>query len=266
MKLGACVVLYEHAAEKINTYVPFCTFTVAVDNGDNSASLPEVLHYISMEGNKGIAAALNAGVEYLASQGCDAVLTMDDDSAFPADDAEAILSIVKEKLGEYGIVGLNFNQFPEEKTDSLIDCNCWLTSGNIVSVDAWRAVGGYREELFIDYVDFDFCNRLRKAGYKVGYLRDYSIAHTIGNPIEFHLFRKKYHAMNHSVIRNYYRFRNARFLSKEDPKAFEKEYLKEVFWQLPKMLLFEDNRKEKLSMIKQGLKDGRIGKLGKSDS
>lgn len=264
MKLGACVVLYERPPEKINTFAPFCDCAVAVDNGSNAA--PEGVHYISMNGNMGIAAALNAGFEYLISQGCDVVLTMDDDSAFPLDDAGEILETVNEKVGEYGIVGLNFNYSPKNKTKMVKNSVFWLTSGNFVDVNAWKTAGGYREELFIDYVDFDFCNRVSEAGYKIGYLRDYSIQHEIGSPIEFKLFGKTFHAMNHSPLRDYYRFRNARFLSKENPKAFEKEYLKEIFWQLPKMLMFEDRRKEKLAMIREGIKDGKKGKLGKKDS
>ena len=261
MKLGACVVLYEHTPEKINTFAPICDCVVAADNGNNA--VPEGVHRISMGGNKGIAAALNAGFAYLAEQGCDAVLTMDDDSAFPLDDTQAILSLVEGKLGEYGIVGLNFNNSAENKSKVVIDVRNWLTSGNFVSTEAWKSVGGYREELFIDYVDFDFCTRLEQAGYKVGYLRDYSIEHKIGDPIEFKVFGRTFHAMNHSPLRDYYRFRNARFLSKENPKVFEKEYLKELFWQLPKMLLFEDNRAEKLRMIRRGISDGKKGKLGK---
>lgn len=261
MKIGACVVLYEHTPKKINTYVPACDCIVAVDNGNNA--VPEGVHRISMGGNKGIAAALNAGFTYLAEQGCDVVLTMDDDSAFPLDDAQAILSLVEDKLGKYGIVGLNFNYSPDNKADVVIDVRNWLTSGNFVSAEAWKQIGGYREELFIDYVDFDFCTRLEQAGYKVGYLRDYSIEHKIGDPIEFKVFGRTFHAMNHSPIRDYYRFRNARFLSGENPQVFEKEYLKELFWQLPKMLLFEDNRAEKLCMIRRGISDGKKGKLGK---
>ncbi len=258
------MVLYAHTPEKINTYAPFCDCVVAVDNGDNA--VPEGIHRLPMGGNKGIAAALNAGFEYLIKQGCDAVLTMDDDSSFPLADASAVLPLVEKRLGDYGIVGLNFNCSPDSKSDVVIRTHNWLTSGNFVSTEAWKAVGGYREELFIDYVDFDFCSRLEQAGYKVGYLRDYSIEHRIGNPIEFKLLGRTFHAMNHSPIRDYYRYRNARFLSKENPQAFEKEYLKELFWQLPKMLLFEDNKAEKLRMIRKGIADGKQGKLGKYSS
>lgn len=264
MKLGACVVLYEHTPEKINTFAPICDCVVAVDNGNNA--VPEGIHRIFMGGNKGIAAALNAGFEYLIKQGCDVVLTMDDDSSFPLADAPAILPIVENRLGEYGILGLNFNYSPEKKTDAVINVRNWLTSGNFVSTNAWKSVGGYREELFIDYVDFDFCTRLEQVGYKVGYLRDYSIEHKIGDPIEFRLIGRTFHAMNHSPIRDYYRYRNARFLSRENPQAFEIEYLKELFWQLLKMLLFEDNKAEKLRMIRKGIADGKKGNLGKYSS
>ena len=261
MKLGACVVLYEKNEKilnNINTYLPFCESVVAVDNGNNPVE-GEGIVYISMGGNCGVAAALNRGLKTLEELGCDVALTMDDDSCFPLELAEEILPVVEEELKTHSIVGMNFNYFPEIRGKVVNKTKFWLTSGNFVKIDAWRAAGGYKEELFIDYVDFEFCFR---AG-RVCYLRDYSISHKIGNPIEFRLFGKSFHAMNHSPLRDYYRFRNSRYLAKKYMGAFAAEYAKELFWQLPKMLIFEKNRREKLKMIKRGLKDAGKGRLGK---
>ena len=261
MKLGVCVVLYERECKSIKSYLGMSDCVAVVDNGNNTA--PEDAHYISMNGNKGIAAALNEGINYLKNQGCSVVLTMDDDSIFPFESAEDILKIVVENISSYGILTINFNSFPEKKTDRIVDVKNWITSGNFVNLEAWEKTGGYREELFIDYVDFDFCARVKKAGYRIGLLEDYSIVQTIGSPIEFRVFGKTFHAMNHSAVRDYYRFRNARYLAREDFGTFGGEYLKEIFWQYPKMILFENNLNEKKIMIKQGKKDAKKGKLGK---
>lgn len=262
MKLGACVVLYKQKPSYLDSFLPFCDEVVIADNGNNPMS-GDKIHYISMNGNQGIAAALNAGLEYLESIGCDVVLTMDDDSRFPISDANGILQIIEDKPKEYGIIGLNFNSKTDEKSNSVKDVKYWLTSGNFLDVKAWRDAGGFREDLFIDYVDFEFAYRLKKAGYKVGVLEDYSIQHRIGNPIEFKLLGRTFHAMNHPAIRDYYRYRNARFLAMEDFHFFGKEYLKELLWQYPKMLFFEDDTRAKRTMIRRGIKDAKKGKLGK---
>ena len=261
MKLGICVVLYEHDFKSIKKIKEVSNRIVAVDNGLNNVH--SSVNYISMNGNKGIAAALNTGLTYLKNQGCDVALTLDDDSLFPVEDKDSILKLIDEKIEEYGVLGLNFNVTTEIKTDEIEEVPYWLTSGNFVNLKAWESVNGYREELFVDYVDFDFCTRLRKADFKVGYLKDYSISHSIGNPLEFKIFGRTFHAMNHAPVRDYYRFRNARYLAHEDFKSFGRAYLRELFWELPKLLLIERNRKEKIKMIVHGIKDAKKGKLGK---
>ena len=50
--------------------------------------------YIDMDGNKGIAAALNKGIEYLDSKNMDFALTMDQDSLFPTKYYPNILKLV----------------------------------------------------------------------------------------------------------------------------------------------------------------------------
>ena len=127
-----------------------------------------------------------------------------------------------------------------------------------------RVIGGFMDELFIDFVDFELGDKLYKNNLKIGYLDGFSILHTIGNPIEIHILNKTYHAMNHAPIRYYYRFRNSYYLYHfVDKRFFRKEYYKEMYVNLLKMLIYEKNRKFKLQMIHKGLQDAKKKKLGK---
>lgn len=270
-KIGGCVVLYNpdiDVLENISTYIDIVEELIVVDNSSKKAMFLERLEekskikYVFMNGNKGIASALDTGIRILHNDGFDVALTMDQDSKFPYEEGDDILAIINEKIENYGILGLNFNTFIDKKTTGVIDVKTLITSGNFVKISDYLDVNGFNTELFIDYVDFDFNNRLLVAGKKIGLLHDYSLIHKIGNPIEINLFGKRFYAMNHSPVRYYYRYRNSLYLYFRDKKFYRKLFLKEIFVSIPKMLLYEPQKLEKLLMVFRGLKDGFNGRLG----
>lgn len=274
LKVGGCVVLYNPDSQVLNnieTYRKRLDLLVVVDNSDkpvnfvlDKLSKLNNVKLISMHGNQGIAKALNVGCTYLVNNNFNVCLTMDSDSKFPSKYYEDIVDIIFPMLKkDYGLVGLNFNYFPLHRTDDVIKAKYWLTSGNFVNLDAYKAVGGFRDDLFIDYVDIEFDHSLIKQGYKIGYLKDYSIRHTIGNPIKKKIGNRIITSMNHPPIRYYYRYRNSRYLYKTDKEYYRAKYWGEIFLNIPKMLLWEKNRCSKIKMIIKGRKDAYRGKLGK---
>lgn len=270
--VGSCTVLYnpnESVLTNLNSYSNCVDVSVVVDNSDTKNEISQSLKndpnfiYIDMDGNKGIAAALNKGIEYLNSKNIDFALTMDQDSLFPTKYYPNILKLVNKYKTDYSVIGLNFNQ-KNCQSDEIVEIPCWLTSGNFVNIDTFNRIGKFDERLFIDYVDIELGYKLYKSNLKICYLKNNSLKHEIGNPIEIHLFGKTYHAMNHSPIRYYYRYRNAYYLYHfVDKDFFRKEYFKEITINIIKMLMYEKNRKEKLSMIRKGIRDAKLKKLGK---
>lgn len=270
--VGSCTVLYnpnESVLTNLNSYSNCMDVSVVVDNSDTKNEISQSLKndpnfiYIDMDGNKGIAAALNKGIEYLNSKNIDFALTMDQDSLFPTKYYPNILKLVNKYKTDYSVIGLNFNQ-DNGGLDEIIEVPYWITSGNFVNISDFMSVGGFMNELFIDYVDFELGYKFKKNGFKICYLKDFSLKHTIGNPIEIHLFGKTYYAMNHSPIRYYYRYRNAYYLYHfVDRQFFKKEYYKEMIVNTLKMLIYEKNQKVKFSMIRKGIQDAKCKKMGK---
>ena len=253
----------------VGTYLPFLERLVVVNNSTAPSAVVEALRkmpkvdVIDMGGNRGIAAALNAGCNGLVDAGCDVALTMDQDSAFPLSQADDILACVKSRMNDYAIVGLNYGlQVETGQMDAVTEVDYWITSGNFLSLEAFRAVGGFNDDLFIDYVDTEFGHRLRRSGRRISFLNNYSIEHEIGSPIRFSLFGRTYQAMNHSPIRYYYRYRNSLYLFKRDKTFYKKKFFKEVAVNIPKMLLFEPHKRDKIKMIRRGLRDARRGVMG----
>lgn len=270
--VGSCTVLYnpnESVLTNLNSYSNCVDVSVVVDNSDTKNEISQSLKndpnfiYIDMDGNKGIAAALNKGIEYLNSKNIDFALTMDQDSLFPTKYYPNILKLVNKYKTDYSVIGLNFNQ-DNGGLDEIIEVPYWITSGNFVNISDFMSVGGFMNELFIDYVDFELGYKFKKNGFKICYLKDFLLKHTIGNPIEIHLFGKTYYAMNHSPIRYYYRYRNAYYLYHfVDRQFFKKEYYKEMIVNTLKMLIYEKNQKVKFSMIRKGIQDAKCKKMGK---
>lgn len=271
LKIGSCTVLFNpdrDVISNVETYKELVDVCVVVDNSDNKNEVSKYFEedssykYIDMHGNQGIAAALNAGIEYLHSVSMDMALTMDQDSLFPTSDYLAIYQLIEKYKDEYSLIGLNVNRVDPSKEIVLVPY--WITSGNFVSISDFYLAGKMNESLFIDYVDFDLGYRFKKAHLKIGYLSGYCITHTIGNPIPIHVLNRTFYALNHSPIRYYYRYRNAYYLYHYvDKEFFKKEYRREMFGSLIKMFLFEKKRNEKIKMIKKGLLDAKKRRLGK---
>ena len=271
LKIGSCTVLFNpdrDVISNVETYKDLVDVCVVVDNSEKKNEVSKYFEedssyiYIDMHGNQGIAAALNAGIEYLHSKNMGMALTMDQDSLFPTSDYSAIYQLIEKYKDEYSLIGLDVNRV--DPSQEIVLVPYWITSGNFVNISDFYLAGKMNESLFIDYVDFDLGYRFKKAHLKIGYLSGYCITHTIGNPIPIHVLNKTFYALNHSPIRYYYRYRNAYYLYHYvDKEFFKKEYRREMFGSLIKMFIFEKKRNEKIKMIKKGLSDAKKRRLGK---
>ena len=77
LKIGSCTVLFNpdrDVISNVETYKDLVDVCVVVDNSENKNEVSKYFEedssyiYIDMHGNQGIAAALNAGIEYLHSK------------------------------------------------------------------------------------------------------------------------------------------------------------------------------------------------------
>lgn len=271
--LGGCVVFYNpdiNVIDNIKTYSSLVEELVIVDNSDkpDDAIINELhsiknIHVIRLGDNYGIAYALNIGIQYLESKDINICLTMDQDSKFPTEWFDDIWKIITANINQYAILGLNYNAKDDCKQNEIVRTKYWLTSGNFLRLDAYNKTTGFKTGLFIDYVDIEFDHQLIKLGYQIGIIRNYSILHTIGNPITKKVFGRMVTSMNHSPVRYYYRYRNGTYLYKTDKKYYKEKYMKDIFFNIPKMLLWEKNRLQKLKMIKKGIVDAKHSKLGR---
>lgn len=212
--------------------------------------------------NKGIAYALNQLMNFGESNLYTYMLTLDQDSKCPRNYIQDMLPFFKidKKIGivapvikdiNVGIVGHSPSPYGYVKT-------C-ITSGSIVSIEAWKNIGGYDELLFIDSVDFDFCYRLRKARYLILQTDRKYLIHEIGDgEIKKFLFWKV-NVTNHSPFRKYYISRNNIYYPLKNRMYIR--FLRGVFRDLCLIfivLFYEESKVSKIKNIIQGMRDAFV--------
>lgn len=222
----------------------YCHNTVIIENGENF----------------GIAKALNIGIYYCKTHGYKYVITMDQDSISPPDLLKKLERHIKsEKVAIVGPTFLNRGITKKRNLGAKVEKVSWIiTSASLTSVKAWEEVGGYDEELFIDCVDVDFCNRLIKAGYIILQDNEVCLSHKIGDSIEKRLLWKKITIKNHSSFRKYFIARNTIIIAKKSGKRRKifKSYL-QVLKQILLVIMYEDEKKRKIKSLIHGVMDSR---------
>jgi len=277
MNIAGCVVLYnpdDSVVENIRTYAPLLGKLYVADNSDDVKRdiLDKILSVapgamiIPMNGNKGIAAALNKGLKGAAEDGFDYLLTMDDDSHFEGDVLKNYLVKAEKLFSENDrVIQVGIHNTGDKDFDTVVNSGSpeWLiTSGTVMDVKKSVEIGGFLEELFIDEVDREFCYRAADMGYCFRRVLDLTMNHNLGAPIKGKFLWKTYEAMGHSKIRKYYIYRNCTYIMQKYPskKKEYKSYLQKMFI---KTLLAEDDKLNKIKYMKMGVRDAKNGKFGK---
>lgn len=254
---------------------------VIVDNGSqkNTLNILEKLEdkakIICLKENLGIATALNLGVNYALKNKFEWVLTLDHDSILDKcmvrklsecyenlDDSYK--KIVVSLLPQYIEMGNNSSK--NNELDEFFEVEAGITSGNMVKCSAFKSIGLFNESLFIDYVDNEFCYRIINNGFKIIQIKDAILYHRLGDTQVRRFLNLKLNVSNHSVIRRYYITRNrfycwskyskiAPLSIKLDKKSFIKEFIK--------IVLYEEEKFNKLKMILKGYKDFKKCNYGK---
>ena len=270
MTINGVVVLYNpdiEVIENIKSYQSFCRKLFIMDNSTsyNEEVIDELkkyhnVVYVSLNGNKGIAKALKEGMKLSLEDHVDYTLTMDQDSFFPTEKIEIVKDYIDKYKDRYAIIGLNFNS--DSREPKLIEEKFLLTSGNFINNEDYQKIEGFKEELFIDWVDFDLDEQFYRIGKKVGYINEVSLIHGLGNPKSHNLMGKKFTTLNHSLVRYYYRYRNGLYLYKQNKKYYKKKYKHDIIIDRIKILLYEKNKHQKFKMIRKGRKDAKRNILG----
>ena len=291
--VAGLVVLFEpdlQVLEKINRYLFQVDFLFIVDNTDDkkknlikSALIGnQNIEYIALGKNVGIAKALNLGAELAIAAGYTWLLTMDQDSEVPPHMVNLLLNELNaysqpELIGimspvhmlKDGQVDTSIRKKVKAEKESVFEADTVMTSGNLLNLVVYTHVGPFLDKLFIDYVDLEYCLRLRKNGYKVLVAPTVILQHNLGNITvkKFNIFLKhNFTLSNHNYIRRYYITRNRLFVQKLYKREFP-EFCKHDFKcqmkEIIKIMMMEKNRLQKMKYFLLGVYHYSLNRYGK---
>lgn len=254
---------------------------IVVDNGSPVAALQGISTIpgallVRNASNKGIARALNQGFECAEEGNFEWVLTLDQDSEILPTSVE-ILSAAHNAFPNperVALVGSRMRSPPDQPTiesrfpkahTKFIRATTVITSGSLTAMAAHQAIGGFREDLFIDGVDHDYCLRLRRAGYEVIQTTEYSLVHRWGKPEIRQVLWKRFNVSNHSPVRRYYIARNRLLVAKDhfrDSPGWAAISLLALIKGIVLTMSFEKQKLAKLRASARGIADALRGKSG----
>lgn len=158
----------------LNSKIDICTNSINVNN----------IIVLGNGENVGLAKALNEIMEAACTNGnFEWVITLDQDSIIPPNYVERILPKLSEK--NIGIVCpqvidrrrvyITPNTSGEEQIEMCI------TSASCTRIAAWKDVGKFDENLFIDLIDNDFCKRLILMNWRILRINDIILDQQFGD-------------------------------------------------------------------------------------
>jgi rhamnosyltransferase len=285
----ACIVCWRASAADIRARVdaiaPQVGRVVVVDNAADPAvrdALPAGVAYLPMASNVGTAGAVNHAWALAAREGAEGLLTLDQDST-PEPDMVARLVEGLRRLQSQGVrvgaVGpmkvdprnrrpgrllkpVRFlRHFETDTSQPVVEVDHLIASGCLMPASALRAVGGFDEALFLDYVDIDWCLRARAQGLRHFCVTGARLSHTIGDQVVDVGSRT---LSLHAPLRTYLVVRNHLLLWRKP--AIRRLWLASDGLQVIKkalgLLLLAPRKAQRLRAIGRGLADGLQGRGG----
>lgn len=287
----------ENVCGVIVTYNPDCSITdnvlallpqvamvFVVDNGSSESSLAYLseLHtfdnvtLIRNGANLGIAAAFNIGVRKAGEAGCRWVATFDQDSRVPAGFIALLLATLEQcpfkdqvaliaPLLQDPVTGLSGSHGSKGERVPFEEVPVTISSGCLLRYEAFERAGLFDEALFIDYVDHEYCLRLRSAGFRLIESKSAVLEHRIGATTRHAILGMPVKVTNHLPLRRYYMTRNRLLLYWRYGRHFPVWAVNDCFCMLKELVgivLFEEQKMEKLAMMLLGFVHCLTGRRG----
>ncbi len=216
--------------------------------------------------NLGIATALNIGVRRSLELRADWILLFDQDSQVTPGFAETMVQAFLhspwgERLGTMTPIYIDMRSGAPIRMNRVREgIEASMSSGSLFPAEIFRRFGFFRDELFIDAVDYEYSLRLRKAGMVIEETPDAKLLHSPGTPHTHGMGKRVwFRSNNYSPIRRYYQERNKVWISKHYITAFPVFCIKLFYFSSKdfiKILLVEKDKWRKACYFLRGTLDG----------
>lgn len=275
--------------DNVELLLPQVDFVLIVDNGSSSSESQSVLercrayekvgvHYC--EENFGVATALNIGARFANTHGYEWLATFDQDSTVPngyiqglfhALDAcpySAKVALIAPKYQDKVCQPVYIKSYATRTTHlTFAPIDITMTSGNLVKVQAILGVGFFDDSFFIDFLDYEFCLRLKTSGYELIEAQNVLLMHRCGDRTTHRFLWRLVRTTNYQPLRRYYSMRNRVAVYKRYWRAQPRWVIADILLPFRDMLtvyLFERDAGAKIRAMLKGAWHGFRGKMGKA--
>ncbi len=266
--------------ENVSVLRPQVDRLVIIDNGSGDVALNYVerarrefdCQVIFNRRNLGVAAALNIGIHLARSQDADWVALFDQDSSVDGSFVASMLCAYYECENPEKIAIITPQTIDKASStplppltgssDKILAC---MTSGSLIPLRSFTRCGAFNETLFIDYVDHEFCLRVRSMGFEILQSKSATLLHSLGGMTFHSILGRNLPTTNHGAARRYYMTRNRvwlyqRYMLEDLPWSLRDAWA--MFTETVKVVLLEEDRVLKVRSILLGVRDGLCGAMG----
>lgn len=284
-------------AQQLGTVGDEVDHMVVVDNGSDPsiekllARFPEVdmqrVQVVRFRENQGIARGLNTGIAEARARGAEFVVILDHDSLPASDMVKLMLAAYRREtqrpsgdpvaaMGprvkdsrdarEYPFIRLGWLRNRHLRcgdTDDVVECDFLISSGTLLPLASFDAVGAFEEDLFIDSVDREWCFRARARGFSLKGVCAAQLDHRLGD--HRRSVAGGFELVVHSPVRLYYMTRNRLLLYQRAyvPLKWKLKDFLRVLAKFVATMLFVSPRREYARMTLRAVRDALARRGGK---
>lgn len=259
------IVLYNPCEDIIQRYHEIksqVNSIIYIDNSDqvnkwiDELKTFEKVDYYSMNGNVGLAKALNIGCKKAIEKGYKYAFLLDQDTHVSLNCVESLLATIKAN-SDCALCAPNIKNFYVSSKDELLlndkswyneiieETNFSITSGSLIDLKVYSEIGGFDNNLFIMLIDQDYCYRLQKNSMKIIRNGTVFIFQEFGSTKEHKFFYKTAKDPRYSAKRYWYLFRNEHYCRLKNGKGYKKQAVN-LFKTLIIILLYDEKRFSKI--------------------
>lgn len=212
---------------------------------------------IFLKQNKGIGFAQNIGIDFFKSKLVNYLFFLDQDSYIDLNNFEKLKEILislNNRNKEAVMIGPA--QDYDNLSNSIEETSLLISSGSLVLKNAFNKIGRFKEEFFIDYIDYEWVWRAQRLGYKFFKTDKVMMHHQTEGVSRFHG-----HTI-YQIFRLYYIYRNSVYLLLYEKIGVRKKL--RLFIRNFEKLIFQMNLPHSNKRIKvcfRGIYDGARKKL-----
>lgn len=280
--INIIVPLVASVVSDVRYVVVFVNALIGDDVVDQLQQFGQHCQIVRSDYNLGVAEALNFIALHAALNGCSRVILFDQDSRPPARMIPNLCSAMDdlERTGEkVAVIGPRivapqgrageykspryFRRRTKTPIGRLAPVEYIITSGTLLSLDAFRAIGTFRSDFFIDAIDTEWCFRAWATGYSCWFAEDVPMEHTIGEgAVRSRILRFRFPHQSRMRLYSFFRNQSACLLQPHMPVAWKIKFSLHMARVGLAMLVSSRSKASDARLIVHAVRDGLQNRLG----